>query len=100
MILPGFYLRKTNDYVIRNIFQCGYNFVIQTSFSFSESGFMCLEVKYRSENVISVRIGRLSRNQNEACDTELFFDKSIQSTTLISKLSNILYQYRKISKDI
>ena len=79
-------------FVLRNIFQYGYNFVIQTSFSFSESGFMCLEVKYRSENVISARIGRLSRNQNEACDTELFFDKSIQSTTLISKLSNNSYQ--------
>ena len=97
MILPGCYLRKTNDYVFRAIFQSGYNFVIQTSFSFSESGFMCLEVKYRSENVISARIGRLSRNQNEACDTELFFDKSIQSTTLISKLSNIFYQAQLIN---
>ena len=61
---------------------------------------MCLEVKYRSENVISARIGRLSRNQNEACDTELFFDKSIQSTTLISKLSNIFYQAQHIKNII
>ena len=61
---------------------------------------MCLEVKYRSENVISARIGRLSRNQNEACDTELFFDKSIQSTTLISKLSNNSYQAQLLKNRI
>ena len=77
--------------LLRNSFQYGYSFIIQTSSSFSESGFMCLEVKYRSENVISARIGRLSRNRDEACDTQLFFDKSIQSTTLISKFSIILY---------
>ena len=53
--------------------------------TFSESGFMCLEVNYRSENVISAKIGRLSRNREEACDRELFFDASLQSTTLISK---------------
>ena len=46
---------------------------------------MCLEVNYRSENVISAKIGRLSRNQEEACDRQLFFDASVQSTTLISK---------------
>ena len=55
------------------------------NFYFSESGFMCLEVNYRSENVISAKIGRLSRNREEACDRQLFFDTSIQSTTLISK---------------
>ena len=62
-----------------------YHVVFQLIVS-SESGFMCFEVRYKSENVISAKVGRLSRNQEEACDRQLFFDASIQSTTLISKL--------------
>ena len=78
MIFANFYstvcFDKINDHVV-------FQLIVS-----SESGFMCLEVRYKSENVISAKVGRLSRNQEEACDRQLFFDASIQSTTLISKL--------------
>ena len=62
----------------------------------SESGFICLEVKYRSENVISAKIGRLSRDREEACN--LFFDSSVQSTTLISKFFTLQKLYLNIPR--
>ena len=54
--------------------------------SFSESGFLCVESERRSERVMTVRVGRFSRNPEEACNTQLFFDHAaVQRVTLISE---------------
>ena len=50
-----------------------------------ESGFKCLEVLKKTEDVLSVKIGRLSRNSDEACNQQLFFDRNIPFTIIISK---------------
>ena len=51
----------------------------------SESGFMCVEAEKKSGHILTLRIGRLSRNRDEACSTNLFFDGSVKRTTLISE---------------
>lgn len=51
---------------------------------FSESGFVCMEVSRKSDSIMSVRLGRLSRNPEEACNQHLFFDKSIQPIIIVS----------------
>ena len=56
---------------------------------YSESGFICLELVKKSSSVITTRMGRLSRNPDEACDQSLFFDKSTQSTVLVSKCQTV-----------
>ena len=56
---------------------------------FSESGFVCMEIERKSENILSIKTGRLSRNQDEACNTQLFFDSNIPTSTIISKSNNI-----------
>lgn len=48
------------------------------------SGFKCLEVFRKTDDVLSVRIGRLSRNSQEACHQQLFFDPSIPVKTITS----------------
>ena len=50
----------------------------------SESGFMCMEVSGKSDSIMSLRLGRLSRNPEEACNQHLFFDKSIQPVIIVS----------------
>lgn len=50
----------------------------------SESGFMCMEVSRKSDSIMSLRMGRLSRNPDEACDQHLFFDKSIEPVIMVS----------------
>ena len=49
---------------------------------------MCLEITRRSNSVISTKLGKLSRNPEEACDETLFFDSDIQSTILISEIAS------------
>lgn len=49
-----------------------------------ESGFVCLEAVRKSDSIMTVRLGRLSRNQEEACNRHLFFDNSIQPVTIVS----------------
>ncbi len=39
----------------------------------SESGFRCVEVESYSEDVLSLLVGRLSQNMEEACHPQLFF---------------------------
>lgn len=58
--------------------------IMQVNFD-CESGFICLELVKKSSSVITTRMGRLSRNPDEACDQSLFFDKSTQSTVLVSE---------------
>ena len=60
-------------------------FMFATLFFSSESGFVCLEIERKSDNILTLRMGRLSRNQDEACNTHLFFDANIPTTTIISE---------------
>jgi len=71
---------------IWDFFSGQWKYYLKTMFnSFSESGFVCLEIERKSENILSLRMGRLSRNQDEACNTQLFFDANIPTSTIISK---------------
>ena len=54
------------------------------SLLFSESGFVCMEVNRKSDSILSVRLGRLSRNPDEACNQHLFFDTSIKPSIIVS----------------
>lgn len=45
---------------------------------------MCMEVSRKSDSIMSLRMGRLSRNPDEACDQHLFFDKSIEPVIIVS----------------
>jgi hypothetical protein len=56
---------------------------------FSEGGFLCLESERKSDHIMTFRIGRLSRNPEEACNKHLFFDdKAVKKTTIISRGKN------------
>ncbi|TRY74844.1 hypothetical protein TCAL_11427 [Tigriopus californicus] len=57
--------------------------VMQVNFE-CESGFLCMDVEKKSPHILSLRMGRLSRNRDEACNPHLFFDVSSDKTTLIS----------------
>lgn len=57
--------------------------VMQVNFE-CESGFMCMEVSHKSDSILSLRLGRLSRNPEEACNQHLFFDNSIQPVIIVS----------------
>ena len=50
----------------------------------SERGYVCMEVLQKSSSIMSLRLGRLSRNPEEACHQYLFFDKSIQPSIITS----------------
>ena len=50
----------------------------------SESGFVCIEVSRKSDSIMSLRLGKLSRNSEEACNQHLFFDNSIQPVIIVS----------------
>jgi hypothetical protein len=43
-----------------------------------------MEVSRKADSIMSLRLGRLSRNQEEACNQHLFFDISIQPVTVVS----------------
>ena len=45
---------------------------------------MCMEVSRKSDSILSLRLGRLSRNPEEACNQHLFFDNSIQPVIIVS----------------
>ena len=51
---------------------------------FSESGFMCMEVYRKADTIMSLKLGRLSRNPEEACNQHLFFDTAIPSVIIVS----------------
>merc|ERR1719300_1438441 len=57
--------------------------IMQVNFD-CESGFICLELTRKSPSVIATKLGRLSRNPDEACDQSLFFDAELKSTLLVS----------------
>ena len=38
-----------------------------------------------AEDVLAIRIGRQARQQQEACDQDLFFDREIEEEVFISK---------------
>ena len=47
-----------------------------------------MESERKSERVMTVRVGRFSRNPEEACNTQLFFDDAaVRGTTLISEFN-------------
>ena len=50
----------------------------------SESGFVCMEASRKSDSILSLRLGKLSRNPEEACNQHLFFDASIQPVIIVS----------------
>ena len=86
--------KVTSDLTVTSKLKCssverdtGGNFsrvITQVNFE-CESGFLCVESERKSERVMSVRMGRFSRNPEEACNTQLFFDDAaVQTTTLIS----------------
>ena len=50
----------------------------------SESGFMCMEVYRKADTIMSLKLGRLSRNPEEACNQHLFFDTAIPSVIIVS----------------
>ena len=53
---------------------------------YSETGFMCMELRAESDRVLTLKVGRLSRDRDEACNKNLFFDAaSSLRTTLISE---------------
>nr|XP_040570826.1 uncharacterized protein LOC121120042 [Lepeophtheirus salmonis] len=56
--------------------------IMQVSFE-CENGYMCMEIEKKYSNILQLRMGRLSRNPDEACHQQLFFDSSIQPTLLI-----------------
>ena len=43
-----------------------------------------MEVGRKSDSILSLRLGRLSRNPEEACNQHLFFDASIQPVIIVS----------------
>ena len=50
----------------------------------SESGFMCMEVYRKADSIMSLKLGKLSRNPEEACNQHLFFDTAIPSVIIVS----------------
>ena len=49
---------------------------------------MCVEASKKSEHILTLKIGRLSRNREEACNKHLFFDEEYsKTTTIISKFA-------------
>ena len=50
-----------------------------------------MESERKSERVMTVRVGRFSRNPEEACNTQLFFDDAaVRRTTLISEFNRFM----------
>jgi len=49
-----------------------------------ESGFMCMEVYRKADSIMSLKLGKLSRNPEEACNQHLFFDTAIPSVIIVS----------------
>jgi len=57
--------------------------IMQVNFE-CESGFVCMEASRKSDSILSLRLGKLSRNPDEACNQHLFFDASIQPVIIVS----------------
>jgi len=45
-------------------------------------GFHCMQVVKKTANIFSIKIGRLSPNNEDACHTQLFFDNTNPTTTI------------------
>ena len=43
-----------------------------------------MEASRKSDSILSLRLGKLSRNPDEACNQHLFFDASIQPVIIVS----------------
>jgi hypothetical protein len=56
-------------------------FTVQSAHSCSV-GFHCLRIRKKTDNVFQLRIGRLSPNAEDACDTQLFFDNAVPTQTV------------------
>ena len=52
---------------------------------FSDYVYRCGQVRKMAEDVLAIRIGRQARQQQEACDQDLFFDREIEEEVFISK---------------
>lgn len=63
------------ELVCARLDQLGTNFsrIVTVSTHNCESGFQCVEVESYTEDVLSLRVGRLSPNMEEACHPQLFF---------------------------
>ena len=52
-----------------------------------------MEAQFLDDHIRSLKLGRLSRDQNEACNEHLFFDDQEQpASTLISRAINFFMQ--------
>ena len=45
---------------------------------------MCMEVYRKADSIMSLKLGKLSRNPEEACNQHLFFDTAIPSVIIVS----------------
>ena len=63
-------------------------YIVQSVQSCSQATFHCVQLWRRTENVLQIKIGKVAPSNEDACDENLFFDSSVPTHTITSKLTH------------